>query len=182
LPPGWDGKPDTPAFRSSFNSPTPTVHQGIELGVSTRLWKGEKAGDGVVFYQSYTLNDFHYQNDPEWGNNALPGQPLHIYNGDIQLQLAGFYVGPNLRAVSKIPVDYANSLYSDGYALVGARAGYSTADKKWSAYVDLRNIGNIHYANAVATAATASTDPAQQKNFYAGDGRGIYVGLTARPF
>ncbi|HET7540560.1 MAG TPA: TonB-dependent receptor [Polyangiaceae bacterium] len=181
-PQGWDGKPDTPALRSSFNAPTPTVHQGIEVGLSTRLWEGPKPGDGVVFYQSYTLNDFHYKSDPEFGSNALPGQPLHIYNGDLQLQLAGFYVGPNVRAVSKTPVDYANTLYSDGYALVGAKAGYVARDKKWSFYVDLRNLANVHHANAVATTATAVTDPNQQKYFYAGDGRGIYFGLNAHPF
>jgi len=181
LPQGWDGKPDTAALRSSFNAPTPTVHQGIEVGLNSRLWKGEKT-DAVVFYQSYTYNDFHYKGDAEYGNNKLPGQPLHIYNADLQLQLSGFYVGPNLRAVSKTPVDYANTLYSDAYALVGAKAGYVARDKKWSFYVDLRNIANVKHANAVATQAKAVTDPAQQKYFYAGDGRGIYFGLNVHPF
>lgn len=178
---GWDGNASTPAFSTSFNSPTPTVHQGVEVGLNTRLWEGKK-GDGLVFNQSYTFNDFHYQDDPTYGSNALPGQPKHIYNGELQLQLAGFYVGPNVRAVSKIPVDYANTLYNDAYALFGARAGYISPNETWSVYVDGRNLANTTYASAVAIAARAETDPTKQDYFYPGDGRGVYVGVSARAF
>jgi iron complex outermembrane receptor protein len=178
---GWDGNAGTPAFATSFNSPTPTVHQGIELGLATRLWEGKK-GNGLVLNQSYTFNDFHYRDDPTYGDNALPGQPKHIYNGELQLQLAGFYVGPNVRAVSRIPVDYANTLYNDTYALLGAKAGYVSPNETWSVYVDGRNLINTTHASAVAIVAKADPDPTKQDYFYPGDGRGVYVGVSARAF
>lgn len=178
---GWDGNGSTPAFSTSFNAPSPTVHQGIELGLNSRLWERDKR-TGLAFYQSYTFNDFHYVDDPTYGNNALPAQPKHIYNAQLQLQLDGFYVGPTLRAVSRIPVDYANTLYNDAYALLGARAGYIAPSENWSVYVDARNLANTAHASAVAIAAKADPDPTKQDYFYPGDGRGIYAGVTARAF
>jgi iron complex outermembrane receptor protein len=120
--------------------------------------------------------------DPTYGSNALPGQPKHVYNAQLELQLDGFYVGPTLRAVSRIPVDYANTLYNDAYALFGARAGYIAPSENWSVYVDARNLADTTHASAVAITATADADPAKQDYFYPGDGRGIYAGVTARAF
>lgn len=181
LPAGWDGNASTPAFSTSFNSPTPTVHQGIEVGLNSRLWERDKR-TGLAFYQSYTFNDFHYRNDPTYKDNALPGQPKHIYNAQLQLQGAGFYAGPTVRAVSRIPVDYANTLYNDAYALFGARAGYIAPSESWSFYIDARNLFNTTHASAVALAARADPDPAKQDYFYPGDGRGVYFGVSARAF
>src|SRR5690606_9329960 len=57
---------------------SPTVHQGIEAGLTSLLWPGSAAG-ALSLRQAYTFSDFHYRDDDEFGDNRLPGLPRHYY-------------------------------------------------------------------------------------------------------
>ncbi|UDI80232.1 TonB-dependent receptor [Xanthomonas citri pv. mangiferaeindicae] len=61
----------------------PTVHQGIEAALSTRVWDGDD-GSGLSLRQAYTLNDFHYRRDAAFAQNALPGLPRQVYQAELQ--------------------------------------------------------------------------------------------------
>ena len=87
------------AVTGAFNA-TPTIHQGIEAGLNTRLWENPQ-GDQVRLRQVYTLNDFYYRNDDTFGDNQLPGIPKHVYQGELQYQHhSGWYSGVNERSRS----------------------------------------------------------------------------------
>ncbi|MBK5003194.1 TonB-dependent receptor [Pseudomonas sp. S31] len=166
----------TSAAVVSTSNASPTIHQGIEAGLTTRLWQGAN-GDSLTWRQAYTLNDFHYENDPLFSKNELPGLPKHIYQGELQYQWAsGFYAGVNLRTASKTAVDYANSFYAPSYTLWGARFGYDDPGKSWQVYLDLKNITDQDYVTAVLP--TYNSQGRDVASLYPGDGFGAFTGVT----
>ncbi|MCQ9427480.1 TonB-dependent receptor [Pseudomonas sp. LJDD11] len=157
------------------NNASPTVHQGIELGLHSPLWQGP-AGK-VELRQAYTWNDFRYRDDPRFGDNRLPGIPQHYYQAEVRYtHPSGVYVGLNTEHAAKVAVDYANSFYADRYTLIGATLGYNSPDQKWQTWLDLRNLTNQRYATTVTPGYddrgvdTARSTP--------GEGAGVYAGVS----
>ena len=160
------------------NNASPTVHQGLELGLLSPLWDGGRNGK-LALRQAYTFSDFHYRDDERFGGNTLPGIPKHYYQGQLRYSHpTGFYSSFNTEHSSKVAVDYANSYNAASYTIVGATFGYDAPKQDWQAWVDLRNLTNRRYANTITPgyddkgADMARSTPA--------DGRGIYTGVSWR--
>ncbi len=108
-----------------------TWHQGIEAGLEIDLLHSiftRKGHDGnrLTLSQTYTLNDFHFDGDPVYGNNRIAGIPVHVYQAELMYEApCGFYAGPNQqRTHPSYPVHHANTLNADAYALVGFKMGW----------------------------------------------------------
>ncbi|ORL58301.1 TonB-dependent receptor family protein [Pseudomonas putida] len=158
-----------------FNA-SPTVHQGIEAGLDSTLW--EQAGIGrLSLRQAYTFSDFHYRDDDRFGDNRLPGIPMHYYQAEVRYDWpSGFYAGLNTQMVSKVQVDYANSNHADAYALLGARLGWNSPTQDWQTWLDLRNLTNKRYA---ATVTPGYDDQGQDKpRSTPGEGFAVYAGVS----
>ncbi|MFF7710671.1 TonB-dependent receptor domain-containing protein [Pseudomonas sp. NPDC007930] len=157
---------------------SPTVHQGIELGLNSALWDGGAAGN-LALRQAYTYSDFHYKHDSRFGDNRLPGIPEHFYQAELRYSLpSGWYAGLNTEHASRIAVDYANSFYAAPYTLFGATLGYDAPAGDWQGWVDLRNLSNRHYA---ATVTPGYDDKGQDvARSTPGEGRGVYLGVAYR--
>ena len=165
----------TPAVTSTSNA-SPTIHQGIEAGLDTQLWDGER-GDSLLLRQSYTLNDFYYRNDHLFRANELPGLPKHIYNAELKYQHpTGFYASLDVRTASSTPVDYANSFYAPSYTVWGAKLGYEEPNKRWNVFVDLRNLTDEDYATAISPQYNARGNDVAA--LYSGDGFGVFTGVA----
>lgn len=178
-----------------------TIHQGIEAELELELFHSllapdrpaarenkdakasppevsRRATDRVVFQQAYTLSDFHFDGDPVYGDNRVAGTPVHFSKAEVRYEHpAGFYLGANVEwNVTKYPVDEANSLYADPYALLGLRMGYRT---KQGLRVDFeaRNLTDKMYAATVEPLGDArnSDDTA---SFRPGNGRAFYGGVA----
>ncbi len=160
-----------------------SYHQGIEAGLGVELWNSKKVGDengqSLKLNQTYTLNDFHFVNDPVYGNNRLAAIPIHLYEAELMYQApCGFYAGPNVQCnLSRYPVDQANTLYAGSYALLGFKTGYAFnwGKSKISVFVEAKNLTDKNYA--------ASVDPigngdASSQVFHPGDGRSYYGGVS----
>lgn len=171
-----------PACTTSTTSNIPkSLHQGVELGLShvydhtldTRL--------------ALLVSDFKFVNNAMAGNNALPGFPPVIVRGEVLYRFGShmdgkrnIYVGPKFEWVPrKAPMDNANTLYNDGYALLGFKAG-QTIDKKWSWFLDARNLTDKKYAATTNIAANFTAAPGDGRRYYPGDGRSVYVGVEAK--
>jgi len=158
-----------------FNA-SPTVHQGIEAGLDSTLW--ERAGIGrLSLRQAYTFSDFHYRDDDTFGDNRLPGIPMHYYQAEVRYDWpSGFYAGLNTQMASKVQVDYANSYHADAYALLGARLGWNSPKQDWQTWLDLRNLTNKRYAATV----TPGYDDQGKDNPRStpGEGFGVYAGVS----
>src|SRR6476659_4233250 len=162
-----------------------SIHQGIEASVEIELLqeifipkRGSLSGDQLSFDQSYTLNDFHFDRDPVYGDNRIAGIPIHVYEAQLLYQSpSGFYAGPNLQCnLSRYPVDEANTLFADSYVLLGFRAGFRR-NNGFSVFIDCRNLTNQRYASSIDVIADARTEP-NPEIFHPGDGRSIYGGVS----
>ena len=165
------------AVTGAFNA-SPTIHQGIEAGLNTRLWENDQ-GDLLRWRQVYTYNDFYYRHDSTFGDNQLPGVPKHIYQGELQYQdHTGWYTGINVQSTSRTAVDYANTLYAPSYTIWGANLGYEAPKGNWKVSLDLKNLANKAYVTAVTPVYNAQGQ--DTASFWPGDGIGAYVGVELR--
>jgi iron complex outermembrane receptor protein len=160
-----------------------STHQGIEAGLGVELWNSKKTGDergqSLKLNQTYTLNNFHFNDDPVYGNNRLAAIPVHVYEADLMYEApCGFYAGPNVQCnFSRYPVDQANTLYAGAYALLGFKMGYAFnfGKSKFSVFVEAKNLTDKNYAAAVDPIGDGDTD---SQVFHPGDGRSFYSGMT----
>ena len=158
-----------------------TLHAGLELGASARLWEGithagtGKETDAVIARLAYQWNHFRYQDSTVFGDNTLPGVPEHYLRLELNYTHPnGFYFGPNVELMPvKTPVDHANTFFADSYALLGLKGGWRS--KRWSLFAEVRNLTDKRYAATTGVAlAAGGADVAQ---FLPGDGRAIYGGI-----
>lgn len=172
---------------NTFNAPH-TIHQGIEFAAGVDVLRDVwTPGDSVSLTQIWTLNDFHFVANREFGNNQLAGAPPNVLRTILAYNHPdGLYIAPS---VDWVPVgafaDYANTIRTPGYALFGVQAGLTVPTGilpsgllpyKVSFYLDARNLTNEHYIADVATVVNAS-QPANQQIYYPGTGRALYGGL-----
>jgi iron complex outermembrane receptor protein len=182
-----------------------TVHQGVEAAFSVVLAEGlftksnksertlalsaigpglspqtSKGSDRILLRQIYDWNHLHFQDDPVYGHNRLPGIPSQLYRAELIYEHpTGFYIQPNLEwSMRSYPADYANTLSVNPYALLGIRTGYQSK-RGWSAFVEFRNLTNKHYASAVQVVADARTSTSPRV-FSPGQGFSVYGGIELR--
>jgi iron complex outermembrane recepter protein len=160
-----------------------TIHQGVELGADIRLWsgllhKGTEA-DELRLRQAYTYSDFRFDGDPAFRDNRLPGAPEHFYRAELQyVSPLGFRLGPNVEWVPRAYfADNANTLRTSAYAIFGFRAAAELM-RGVDVYLDARNLADTAYISNVSSIPTPTL--ANQNVFFPGDGRAVYVGVTAR--
>lgn len=163
----------------TFANAGKTQHTGIELALESIVPLNIIAsGDQIRLSGNYTWSRFQFDNDQFLGDNRLPGIPEHNARFEALYQHpSGFYIGPNVQAVSSNWVDFSNTLAANPYALLGARVGWD--DKKhWKVFVDGRNLTNEYYASSMwVTGDARGQDTAQ---FFPGATRGVFGGFEYR--
>lgn len=154
-----------------------TVHQGIEAGLNGDI-PLSAGGDSLAITAAYTYSDFFFDDDSRYGDNELPGIPKHYLRAEaLYRHPTGVYAGPNVEwAPGHYFADNANRLSVDPYALLGFKLGYDRG-RRWSAYVEGRNLTGKHYISTVAIAGMAS---ATSEIFNPGIGRAVFGGLRYR--
>lgn len=155
-----------------------TLHSGAEVGIEARLFDGV-AGGSLSLRQTYLWNRFVFHGHPVYGDNRLAGVPEHLLRAELAWRHPrGLYGAPHLEwAPGRSPVDHANTLFAEGYTLVGARLGYRTS-RGISAFLEGRNLTDRTYAATTGVIADArGRDSAQ---FLPGDGASVFAGLEAR--
>lgn len=158
-----------------------SLHQGLELGLSHLYDKKVDTRLALLY------SDFRFVDNATVGNNALPGFPPVIVRGEVLYRFGAevngkpsSYAGPKFEWVpSKAPMDNANTVYNDAYTLLGFKAGQAI-DKKWSWFLDARNLTDKKYAATTNISANYTTAPGDGRRYYPGDGRSVYVGVEAK--
>lgn len=165
---------------SAESNASPTIHQGIEVGFNSVLWRSQDNPDhNISTRQSYTYSDFRFRDDAIWGANRLPSLPEHFYQGELTYNHpSGAYLSGDVQAASGYPVDYANSFSTKSYVIFGATAGYAPTDGNWSAFVDFRNIGDKGYAAAVSPVYNAAG--LDTRRISPGDGFSLIAGISVK--
>ncbi len=167
--------PDANATTPFELNASPTVHQGVEASLQSSLWSHQ--GGELSLRQAYTFSDFHYRDDDRFGDNRLPGLPMHYYQGELRYEWPqGFFAAVDTQLVSRAAVDYANSYYADPYALFGATLGYNAPKDDWQTWLNLRNLTNKHFAATVTPGYDDKGVDAARST--PGEGLGLYVGVS----
>ena len=160
-----------------------TVHQGVEAGAQVRLFDGlfDTTGrrDALWLNAAYTFSDFHFDGDPLYGDNDIPGAPRHYLRAEVLYKTPnGIYFGPNVEWVPEAYwVDSANTLGTERYAIWGLKLGYDNGGA-WSAYIEGRNLADTAYI--ASTGITNVADPATTNLFEPGTGRAVYGGIQMK--
>ncbi|WP_066730482.1 TonB-dependent receptor domain-containing protein, partial [Caulobacter sp. CCH9-E1] len=154
---------------STFNADK-TMHQGIEAALDWAVaprWR---------LRQTWSLSDFRFKDDVQFGDNRLPIVPKTFYRSEVRYDdPRGWFIAPSVEwSASDAWIDYKNTQATPSYAIVNLNAGWKVTPAV-SLFVDARNLTDKAYVSntqaAVAwTAATATLWP--------GDGRSIFGGVT----
>jgi len=150
-----------------------TLHQGLELSASGRLWPAWQVRG------QYLYNDFRFDGDRVYGNRRLAGIAPHLLRAQLQWQATPrIRISPGIEwQPARTWVDHANTVAADGFALLNLTVS-GDLGSGWSWFVEGRNLGNRDY---VATTAVQANARGQDGAYYfPGDGRSVYAGLTWR--
>ncbi|MDX1974550.1 MAG: TonB-dependent receptor [Rickettsiales bacterium] len=160
---------------STFNAGD-TIHQGLELGLDLQVAQNVVSkGDHVQLRNAYTYSDYYFENDPQYGDNDIAGQPKHFLQIELRYDHAdGWYVAPNIELASDADVDFSNTVTSPGYGLLGLGAGYEV-NQNLDLFVDGRNLLDKRYISTFSTTVSGGGNV-----FYPGDGRTFYAGMRLK--
>jgi iron complex outermembrane receptor protein len=175
------GEPGTRGFVSFTDNAGDTLHQGIELGMDLGIARQTLSNHGLqlLWRNIYTLNDFRFDDDAEYGNNRLAGVPEQVYISELRLDSQeGWYLGLNLRWIPDGPfVDFANTSSAPGYHLFGATAGYQLSPE-WRVFLSGENLADEAHISNTGTNANQELENADL--FTPGQGRALFLGVDYR--
>lgn len=160
--------PDIPA--TTFNADN-TTHRGIEAGLSVDFT------DFLSWRQVYQYSDFRFEGDAQYGDNALPVVPEHVYRTELRYSKDRLTLAPNLEWVVDGPwSDYNNTTRTDGYALFGITGSWK-ASGRIDLFFDARNLTGEKAAGDVSAVITAAPGSAI---YYPVERRALFGGIRAR--
>ncbi|HMB55332.1 MAG TPA: TonB-dependent receptor, partial [Thermoanaerobaculia bacterium] len=167
--------PGAPFTIPTYRNAEQTRHRGVELGISAPLARDlAVGGDRLSTQLAYTFSDFHFVDDPVFGDNDLPGAPRHVLRAELRYEHPrGHWIAPN---VDWSPADYyvdsANTVENDGYAVFNLRGGWQWG--RLGLYVEVVNLGDETYSGSV------QVDSADGRFYEPADARSFSVGLRWR--
>lgn len=137
-----------------------TVHMGLELMAQYKWQIGSKTQ--IIPYMSATLGNFSFDdfkhNDQVFSGNDLTGVPKNQFTGGFMLNLPyGFGLKADYFFVDKIPMNDANTRFSDSYSLCNTAVNWNgkiTNALSLSVNVGINNVLNERYASMVLVNAT----------------------------
>ncbi len=158
-------------------------HRGMELVVNYTLIKNSKFE--IVPHASASINDFRFKDFVDKGidysQNRLTGVPFQQWNTGIDLKTAsGFSFNTSFTGVGKIPMNDANTKYSEGYTLLDVKATYNFTILKFLKSTLSTGINNLldrkYAANILPNAVGFGT--AAPRYYYPGNPICFYGGIT----
>ena len=162
-----------------------TDHDGVEFMLKYH-WQ-LSANITLKPYASANFNFYKFDKFIDEGNNYsgndLTGVPDHKINLGIDLITeSGFSFFSNALFVSAIPLNDANSLYSDSYQLINLKAAYDFTmfqDFKITLNAGVNNLLDEHYAVSILPNAVAYGN-SEPRYYYPGNDRNFYGGVGVK--
>ena len=159
-----------------------TNHNGIEFLANYSF----AATKSIIIkpYVNAAFNFFEFDefinDDQNYSGNKLPGVPKYTMNAGVDLKTdSGFELFANFRSVGELPLDDANSGYTDQYNLLNFKASYSFKiyrSLELNVYGGVNNALDEHYAASIVTNAVGFGSQAP-RYYYPGNPRNYYGGL-----
>ena len=164
-----------------------TDHNGIEFLINYR--ENLTTAWSLQPYGSLALNDYSFDafvdNDKDYSGNELTGVADQVINLGLDVVFQNrFKFNINYRHTGSIPLNDANTLYSDAYNLVNLRADYSFdlfAKVKTRIFAGVNNVFDTDYAAQILPNATGFGGAAP-RYYYPGEPVNFYTGLNVKLF
>jgi iron complex outermembrane receptor protein len=158
-------------------------HRGIEFTLNYALLKTASFEIGTYFAAS--LNDFIFKdfvdNGIDYSRNQLTGVPNTQWNTGIDLKTAnGFTFNTSFMCIGKIPMNDANTKYSESYTLLDIKAAYSFTVLRFlkaELSTGINNLLDQKYAASILPNATAF-GKAAPRYYYPGSPINFYGGIS----
>ena len=169
--------PNAPFTVPTYRNSPRTRHYGLETGAEYHFRSGIfRRGldpDDARLRLSYTFAQYRFINDPQYGDNAIPGAPEHHLQAEVRYQHpSGFSLAPR---VEWVPASYfitsANDASNGSWATIGLRAEYAMARIGLTAFAAAENLTDTKYSGSV------QVDNAAGRAFEPSDARAFYVGV-----
>lgn len=163
--------------RTFFRNAGLSNRKGIEVGLTYKILAG------LTTYLNYTLSDFAYKEYQttagKFDGNTLPGIPKHnIYSEFRYFDKSGLFGIVQLRSISKIYADDANTVTNNGYFTANVRVGYrkQIGALTLEPFIGINNLTNTVYNANVQINATAN------RYFEPASGSFLFGGISVRAF
>lgn len=166
-----------------------TIHMGIEFGFSVIPLESifsKSDRDIIVIEGTYNYTDFHFSTG-EYKGSKLAGIPRHYLAASVKYEYPNRgFIEMNVESQPiKTAIDHVNTMYQPSYTIWGAKIGVQFL-KKFSAYVEVKNLFNRHYASSYIVSDEIHNPPIPFPNFTAknlalfipGPTRAYYLGVT----
>lgn len=163
----------------TINAPR-TRHAGVEVSGEVDLLAREASASPsasrLFLRGAWTYGRFTFDDHPVYRYHTLGGFPPHTVRGELTWEKgSGWYVGPNFEWVPRrAPVDFANTLFANAYAIYGFRVGRRVT-RGYSWFAEIRNAFDRHYA--ATTGVMADARGLDQRQFLPGETRAFYAGI-----
>ena len=160
-----------------------TDHNGVELLLNYRT--SFSANWSLQPYGSLALNDYSFDqfvdNDEDYSGNDLTGVADQVINLGLDVAFKNcFKFNINYRHTGSIPLNDANTLYSNAYDLVNLRTDYSFtlfSNLKTQVFAGINNVFDTAYAAQILPNATGFGG-AEPRYYYPGEPINFYAGLN----
>ena len=166
--------PDAPFTIPSYRNVPRTRHRGAEVGLGGLIAPDLFGFARLSGRAAYTYSDFRFVDDPDYGDNLLPGAPRHLVRAELRFDgPAGVWIAPAID-VSPSPyfVDSANTASNARYFVWNLSAGWD--GPAFGLFLQLTNLGDTIYSAAV------QVDNALGRYFEPADGRSVAGGIRWR--
>lgn len=162
-----------------FTNTGSTDQVGFELGLTWfAIQNPNQAISSLEVQSSYTRHNFtfdSYQKDEEdFSGNQITGVAPNVWVTALRLQTSfGFYANLTHNFTDQIPLDDANTVFSDSYNLVQAKVGFRKAmNQNWQLEIfgGVDNLFDEVYSlgNDINAFGSRYYQPAPARNFYLG--------------
>lgn len=153
-----------------------TSHSGIEFDLRYQVTFGTAAQ--LQFYGNGTLARYRFEEfidlNMDYSGNALTGVPNTLLNGGIEAShRAGWTGSLSVRYNSGLPLNDANSIFSDPYQILNLRLGkaFQLLSLQWRVTGGINNLMDVRYAsmhliNAPSFGAPRYYYPGMPRNYF----------------
>ncbi|MBQ0735590.1 TonB-dependent receptor [Aquimarina celericrescens] len=160
-----------------------TTHNGLEAEINYTVIK--RIPYQLNFFINVSIHDYTFDEfvdlDDDFSGNDLTGVPSEVINLGLDfLSEKGFYGNLNFQTVGKIPVNDANSVFSNSYELLHGKIGFKNSLGKhlfYNIFLGANNILDTKYASQVQINARGFGGNAP-RYFYPGLPFNIYGGIN----
>ena len=161
-----------------------TLHKGLELSTDYKF----KLGENFIMspYVNATFNWHRFKDfisdDADYSGNKLTGVPNITVASGIGFQYNKIALFTNHLYVGEMPMDDANSLYSDAYAILNLKLTYDiqlfkTLDFRLN--FGINNVLDSQYTSAILINATGF-NTSEPRYYYPGNPRNYFGGVSLR--